>query len=94
MEMNKKIIIDYEEYLVLEHINKIHKNEMNKLRNCVVISDKEYEQLQQENNKLKEQRQELKSWLEEMIDDENDIFSVVRVRDILIMLNELEGKNE
>lgn len=37
---------------------------------------------------------ELRSWLEEMIDDENDIFSVVRVRDILIMLNELEGKNE
>ena len=38
---------------------------------------------------------ELRSWLEEMLDDEKDIFSVVRVKDVLSKLNELEGgKNE
>ena len=44
--MNKQIIIDYEEYLTLEHINKIHMNEMNKLRNCAVIPTEEYEKNQ------------------------------------------------
>lgn len=53
--MNKQIIIDYEEYLTLEHINKIHMNEMNKLKNCVVIPEEEYEKLKQENKELKEQ---------------------------------------
>lgn len=36
----------------------------------------------------------LKSWLSERLDDENDIFSVVRVRDVLFKLNELENKDE
>ena len=38
---------------------------------------------------------ELRSWLEEMLDNEKDIFSVVRVKDVLSKLNELEGgKND
>ena len=76
------------------------------------------EQLEQENNQLKEQYcertdcggrlgnskkverlentiKELRSWLEEMLDNEKDIFSVVRVKDVLSKLNELEGgKND
>lgn len=36
----------------------------------------------------------IKSWLLERLDDENDIFSVVRVRDVLIRLNKLENKGE
>lgn len=51
--------------------------------------------LEKENNQLKQQRQELRSWLEEMLDDEKDIFSVVRIKDVLSKLNELEGdKND
>lgn len=39
--------------------------------------------------------EELRSWLEEMLDNEKDIFSVVRVKDVLSKLNELEGgKND
>lgn len=62
--MNKQIIIDYEEYLTLEHINKIHMNEMNKLRNCVVIPEEEYEKIKQENKELKE---DLKFVLEQVL---------------------------
>lgn len=41
---------------------------------------------------LEKQKKELRSWLEEMLDNENDIFSVVRVKDVLSKLNELEGE--
>ena len=50
--------------------------------------------LEKENNQLKEQIQELRCWLEEMLDDKKDIFSVVRIKDVLTKLNELEGKND
>lgn len=43
--------------------------------------------------KLLNSYKELKKWLEEMLDDENDIFSVVRVKDVLSKLNELEEEN-
>ena len=33
----------------------------------------------------------LRNWLEGMLDDEKDIFSVIRVKDILDKLSELEG---
>lgn len=35
---------------------------------------------------------ELEKWLKEMLDSENDIFSVVRVKDVLDKLNELRSK--
>lgn len=44
---------------------------------------------------LEKQKKELRNWVEKMLDYENDIFSVVRVKDVLSMLNKLEeGKNE
>lgn len=50
--------------------------------------------LEEKIEQLKEQKKELRSWLEEMLDNESDIFSVVRVKDVLSKLNELEsGKN-
>lgn len=55
---------------------------------------KDREQTYKECLLLIEQKKELRSWLEEMLDDENDIFSVVRIKDVLSKLNELEGKNE
>lgn len=49
-------------------------------------------ELQQENNQLKEQRQELRSWLE---NKDNCGYEKIYLKDILIMLNELEGgKND
>ena len=69
-----------------------------KIGEFITINDNKYhlcciEELQQENNQLKEQKKELRSWLEEMLDNEKDIFSVVRVKDVLSKLNELEGVN-
>lgn len=46
-------------------------------------------ELQQENNQLKEQRQELRSWLEK----EKSTFGSYRYQEVLNKLNELEGKN-
>lgn len=43
---------------------------------------------------LKRQKEELRSWLKEMLDNEDDIFSVVRVKDVLSKLEELEGVND
>lgn len=39
---------------------------------------------------LKKQKEELRDWLEEMLDNKYDIFSVVRVKDVLSKLEELE----
>ena len=39
--------------------------------------------LEEENKKYKNQQKEFIEWLENMLDDENDIFSVVRVKDVL-----------
>lgn len=48
--------------------------------------------LEKENNQLKQQRQELRSWLE---NKDNCGYEKIYLKDILIMLNELEGgKNE
>ena len=44
-----------------------------------------------ENEELKTQRQEFIKYLEDMLDDGNDIFSVVGVRDVLQKYKELIG---
>lgn len=41
--------------------------------------------------KLENTIKELRNWLEGMLDDEKDIFSVIRVKDVLDKLSELEG---
>lgn len=51
---------------------------------------KEY--LEKEKKHLDSVIYELEKWLKEMLDSENDIFSVVRVKDVLDKLNELRGK--
>ena len=53
------------------------------------------EQLKKENNQLKEQRQELRSWLEkEIIDSKAGSSQYYWFGRVLSKLNELEGKNE
>ena len=61
------------------------------------------DKLQQENNQLKEQKKELRSWLEERVFYLNSVFDrdiyeeqmMLDFSNILIKLNELEGgKNE
>lgn len=48
--------------------------------------------LEKENNQLKQQRQELRCWLE---NKDNCGYEKIYLKDILIMLNELEGdKND
>lgn len=37
--------------------------------------------------KLEEEKKEFIKWLESMLDDDNDIFSVVRVKDVLNKIN-------
>ena len=50
-------------------------------------------ELQQENNQLKEQRQELRSWLEEQCNQYGK-YERWQFEETLDKLNELEGKNE
>ncbi len=50
--------------------------------------------LLKKNSKQETNWKELKKWLEEMLDNSNDIFSVIRVRDALNKMQELENKNE
>lgn len=66
--------------------------------------EEENKQLKENNQAMQEEMartwkkleviKKLKSWLLERLDDENDIFSVVRVRDVLFRLNKLENKGE
>lgn len=66
--------------------------------------ERENKQLRENNQAMQEEMartwkkleviKKLKSWLSERLDDENDIFSVVRVRDVLFRLNKLENKDE
>ena len=47
--------------------------------------------LEEENKKYKNQQKEFINYLENMLDDENDIFSVVRVKDALRKYREIMG---
>lgn len=69
-----------------------------------LMLQQENQQLKENNQAMQEEMartwkkleviKKLKSWLLERLDDENDIFSVVRVRDVLFRLNKLENKGE
>ena len=52
------------------------------------------ELLYEENTKLINQQKEFIEYLENMLDNENDIFSVVRVKDVLSKYKEIIGNNE
>ena len=43
--------------------------------------------------KVYQREEDLANWLKEMLDNENDIFSVIRVKDILDKINELKGSD-
>ena len=59
------------------------------------LATKYIESLEQENNQLKEQRQELRSWLEDEISKGgSSIDLAIRIHTIQEVLNRLEGKNE
>ena len=47
--------------------------------------------VKEENQELKKQQKEFIKYLEDMLDDENDIFSVVRVKDVLQKYKEIIG---
>ena len=48
-----------------------------------------FKHLQDKNNKLEAQQKEFIKYLEDMLDGENDIFSVVRVKDVLQKYKEI-----
>ena len=66
----------------------------------ITINDNKYhlcciEKLQQENNQLKQQRQELRSWLEEETKKGGSSIDLsIRIHTIQEVLNRLEGNNE
>lgn len=68
--------------------------ENEKLKNDKMELLKKIDNLQQENNQLKEQRQELRSWLEEQINQRCSKYERCALDDCLKKINELEGKNE
>ena len=68
------------------------------VNNPIVLSEEEIKdvqkaikKLQQEMKKVTIQQKEFINYLEDMLDDENDIFSVVRVKDVLRKYKEIIG---
>ena len=93
--MNKEEIKHFKAMLrqgSLRHMNILLDDKFQKeLLNII----KDFEKLQQENNQLKEQRQELRSWLEdEIINSKAASSQYYWFGRVLSKLNELEGKNE
>lgn len=56
--------------------------------------DKEFIDMTHRNTELLEQQQEFIDYLEDMLDDDNDIFSVIRVKDVLNKYLETIGGNK
>ena len=66
-----------------------NRNLRKKLENCMTFED--YKYTLNKKIKLKTQQKEFIKYLEDMLDDENDIFSVVRVKDVLQKYKEIIG---
>lgn len=71
------------------------------VNNPIVLSEEEtkdvqkaIKKLQQEMKKVTIQQKEFINYLEDMLDDENDIFSVVRVKDVLQKYKEIIGDDK
>lgn len=56
--------------------------------------DKEFIDCTHRNTELLEQQQEFIDYLEDMLDDDNDIFSVIRIKDVLNKYLETIGGNK
>lgn len=81
-------IILYNLITNLQNNNQKLKNENKKLKKRIELLE-HYKTLYQS---LKGQKEEFRKYLKKMLDDENDIFSVVRVKDVLSKLEESEGE--
>ncbi|MEE1282773.1 MAG: hypothetical protein UHK60_11100 [Acutalibacteraceae bacterium] len=107
LEPRLKLLIDYIDELEQENFNLREGIYIEKMsfqsegRNFKELMEMPtYQELQEENNQLKEQRQELRSWLEEYKENSYGLGSYETgisdaLGDVLNKLNELEGgKNE
>lgn len=104
-ELNKKYlnaVADYETTMSeLQEIKKLLE-EKNKPQIFIDAQDIEeryaeglyQDYLEEENKKYKNQQKEFIDYLENMLDNENDIFSVVRVKDVLSKYKEIIGDNK
>ncbi len=67
------------------------KNQLEKLDKKLFFTENELDMREKSiDNKLNQQK-EFKKYLKDMLDDENDIFSVVRVKDVLQKYKEITG---
>lgn len=76
--------------LLLDYINQLEE-EIKKLKNMYNHHYKYASDMEGKYVMAKGVTDWLKIWLEEMLDKPNDIFSVVRVKDVLDKIKELEG---
>lgn len=99
--MSKEELISYLNNIDFENSNIVY-NEIEKLakeyqQENKILKEKyenavaDYETTMTEKNKLETQQKEFINYLENMLDDENDIFSVVRVKDVLQKYREITG---
>lgn len=70
------------------------KEENKQLKKKYENSVADYETTMFEKEQLKKQQKEFIKYLEDMLDDENDIFSVVRVKDVLQKYKEIIGDDK
>lgn len=86
---------DREEYIsILEQDNAELKKELEEKEKKYIPGEyakEEYIKEFNENILLKKQQQEFIKYLEDMLDDDNDIFSVIRVKDVLQKYKEIIG---
>ena len=82
--------IDYCAYVNLAHRCSELKKQVEQYQEEVCILDMRTD----ENIKLINQQKEFIKYLEDMLDDENDIFSVVRVKDVLQKYKEIAGVSD
>lgn len=93
-QSKEKYIIDYN---LLCRISQMY-HELEELKKCYcnrtdcsgrIKGSKTYDSLEQ---KIKNQQKEFIEYLENMLDNENDIFSAVRVKDVLSKYKEITGE--
>lgn len=76
--------------ILLDYINQLEE-EIKKLKNMYNYHYKYASDMEGKYVMAKGVTDWLKIWLEEMLDKPNDIFSVVRIKDVLDKIKELEG---
>lgn len=87
-EENRQAILNNEEMLGLKEQNEKLKKQLENYKKLG------FKHLLDKNNNLETQQKEFIKYLEDMLDDENDIFSVVRVKDVLQKYKEIIGVSD